>query len=242
VRQPLTCVPFAEGRLSRDGIETFHVELDLDASSTEAGDSSIEVKGKKPQLLVPACAGARVALLSGGSSDDLDSLNRTPTTRTSTKRFERPNYFHVFAHVVFCCASYPIIYAGTVAAKDTSIFWARVIVGLWCSGIGITIGWSLVVFATMYAEAASKHISRFFCTPRVPDSVLTGFCKAWATVIHLSHSDDGPGIKLKELAYNSHQPESAMSGFRLLWTRFSNRGTDRRARKAIECVFHPSIY
>ena len=73
-----------------------------------------------------------------------------------------------------------------------------------------------------------------FCTPWVPDSVLIAFCKAWATVIHLSHSDNGPGIKLRELAYNAHKPESALSGAKLLWTRFSNRGTDRRARGSIE--------
>ena len=73
-----------------------------------------------------------------------------------------------------------------------------------------------------------------FRTLWVPDSVLIAFPKAWATVIHLSHSDNGPGIKLRELAYNTHQPESAVSGVRLLWTRLSNRGTDRRARRAVE--------
>jgi len=78
-------------------------------------------------------------------------------------------------------------------------------------------------------------------TPQVLDSVLIAFCKAWATVIHLSHGDDSPGIKLKELAHKAHQPESAVSGVRLLWTRFSNRVTDRRARRAIEWVF-PSLY
>jgi len=79
------------------------------------------------------------------------------------------------------------------------------------------------------------------CTPRVPDPVLIGFCKAWATVIHFSHSDNGPGIKLKELANKTHQPESALSGVKLLWTRFSNRSTDRRARRAVEWVF-PFLY
>ena len=72
------------------------------------------------------------------------------------------------------------------------------------------------------------------CTPRVPDSVLIGFRKAWATVIHLSHGDNGRGIKLKELAHKTHQPESALSGVKLLWTRLSNRGMDRRARRAVE--------
>ena len=88
--------------------------------------------------------------------------------------------------------------------------------------------------ATRYAEAASAHVSRFFRTPRVPDFVLTTFCKAWATVIHLGHDDDVPGIKLRELAHHTNQPESAVSGVKLLWTRLSNRGMDRRARRAVE--------
>ena len=64
--------------------------------------------------------------------------------------------------------------------------------------------------------------------------MLIAFRKAWATVIHLSHGDNGPGIKLRELARTTHQPESAVSGVRLLWTRLSNRGTDRRARRSVE--------
>ena len=63
--------------------------------------------------------------------------------------------------------------------------------------------------------------------------------KAWATVIHLSHSDNGSGIKLRDLAQNTHQTGGVMSGFRLLWTRFSNKGADRRARRAVEWDFPP---
>jgi len=77
------------------------------------------------------------------------------------------------------------------------------------------------------------HFS-LLCTPKVPDSLLIGFFKAWATAIHLGHGDNGTGIKLKELAHRAQKPESALSGVRLLWTRFSNRGTDRRARRAVE--------
>ena len=75
--------------------------------------------------------------------------------------------------------------------KDTSLFRARAIVAVLCSGIGFVTGWSLVAFATQYAEAASTHVSCLFCTLRVPDSMLIAFRKAWATVIHLSHGDNG---------------------------------------------------
>lgn len=178
----LSCDSFTGSHFSRDVhnvsvVEPFHVRLDPYAPPTEADDSSIEAKGQEPQLLVPACADAHMALLSRGSLDDPDPLKPTRTARTSTKRFERPNYYHVFAHAVCCCVAYPIIYAGTVAAKDKSLFWARLIVGLWCAGIGVLIGWSLVAFATKYAEAASKHISRFFfCTP-CPTPCLLIFAK-----------------------------------------------------------------
>ena len=125
--------------------------------------------------------------------------------------------------------------------KGISLFQARAIVGVLCSGIGFMTGWGLVAFATQYAEAASTRVSRFFCTPWVPGSVLIDFCKAWATVIHLSHTDNGPGIKLRELEDKTHKPESALSGVKLLWTRFSNRSTDRRTRRSIEWVF-PSLH
>jgi len=215
----------------------------MDESLASVGGIS-GTKEQKIQSLTPACADARVALLLSGLSDDPGPLRPTQTARTSAKRFERPNYHHVFAHAVFCCAAYPIIYAGTVVANDKSLFWARAIVGVWCTGTGVVIGRSLVGLATKYAEAASTHVSYLltFCTSRVPDFLLIGFCKAWATVIHLSHGSNGPGIKLKELANNARQPESAVNGVRLLWTRFRNRGTDPRARKAVEWVFHPSIY
>ena len=89
----------------------------------------------------------------------------------------------------------------------------------------------------------SRKYARFpLCrTPQVPDSVLIAFCKSWATVIHLSHGDNGLGIKLRDLADSLHQPESTLSGIMLLWTRFSNRSTDRRARKSVEWVF-PSLH
>jgi len=62
---------------------------------------------------------------------------------------------------------------------------------------------------------------------------------AWATVIHLSHSDNGLGIKMKDLAHNVHHPESLASGFKLLWTRFSNGAMRRRPGRAVEYVLPP---
>lgn len=145
-------------------IESFHVGSNPDALPTGVDDLYIEVKETTSTTTNP-----RTALLSSGSSDrtlcNPDPLAPIRTTRTSTKRFERPDYLHILAHAIFCCIAYPIIYVGTVATKGKSLFWARVIVGLWCAGIGVVIGWSLVAFATKYAEAASKHTSRVSLLP-----------------------------------------------------------------------------
>jgi len=190
-------------------------------------------------LTTPTSPNVHGALLSRLTSDGAPRhLGPIRTHRTSSKLFERPNFYHIFAHVVVCCAAYPVIYAGAVSAKDKSLFWARVIVGLWCAGVGVVIGWSLVEFARKYIEAASKctfHVSS--STSWVSRLGSYQFSEAWATVIHLSHSDNGLGIKMKDLAHNAHHPESMASGFKLLWTRFSNRGTDRRSRRTVECVF-----
>ena len=179
-----SCNPLTEGCFSRDArgansIKPICVEPDRDAPPTKADYSYIEVKEQEPQPLVtPTYA----ALPSSGSSDGTPHgsgpLELTRTTRASTKRFERPNYQHILAHAICCCFAYPIIYAGTVAAKDKSLFWARVIVGLWCAGVGVVIGWSLVAFATKFTEAASEHFLTFlfFFAPRgYPSSVLTDF-------------------------------------------------------------------
>ena len=109
--------------------------------------------------------------------DDPDPPKPTQTARTSTRHFERPNYLHIVAHAVWCCAAYPIIYAGTAIVKDTLLFRARAIVGVWCSGIGFVTGWSLVALATKYAEASSTHISHFFAPRGCPTPYLSLFAE-----------------------------------------------------------------
>jgi len=158
-------------------IKPFCVELNPDAPFTEADDSFIEKKGQESQPLTPAFPDAHMGLLSSKFSDDQDPLRPTQTASKSTKRFEQPNYLHIIVHAVCCCAAYPIIYLGTVAVKDTSLFRARAIVGLWCAGVGAVIGWSLVAFATKHAEAASTHVSHFFAPHGCLTPCLSVFAK-----------------------------------------------------------------
>ena len=76
--------------------------------------------------------------------------------RRPARLFERPKWGHLCLHTFLCVASYPIIYVGTILARDRSLFWARVIVGLWCAGVGTVIGWSLLAYASRFLEAASE--------------------------------------------------------------------------------------
>ena len=154
-------------------VEPFRVELNRDAPLNEADDSSIETKEQEPRPLTPA----RMALLSSKMSDDPDPRKPTQTARTSAKRFERPNYFRILAHAGCCCTAYPIIHFGAGHVKNMSLFQARAIVGVLCTGIGAVIGWNLVAFATKYAEAASTHISHFFAPRGCLTACLSVFAK-----------------------------------------------------------------
>jgi len=168
----------AESRFSRDSQNTNATESsssELDPIPTPTGVFGLyrDPEGPEPQppMTPPSSDGSLLSRASSSRTSHGPGLSRTP--RTSSRRFERPNRLHIFLHVVACCASYPIIYAGTLSAKDKSLFWARVIVGLWCAGVGMVIGWSLITFARKYTEAASEHtFCAFSSTSWVPDSIL----------------------------------------------------------------------
>lgn len=132
-----------------------------------------DVLGREPHeprlkpLTTPMPSDDRDSLLPSLSSHATQhDLHPTRTPRASSKRLERPNHLRIFIHAILCCAAYPVLYAGAIAAKDRSLFWARVIVGLWCAGVGVVIGWSLVGFAAKYMEAASKSTSPKIFAPR----------------------------------------------------------------------------
>lgn len=174
----LSCNSFTESHCFRDVhganiAEQSHAEPNPTTLPTEIGDS-YTTKSLESQLLMSQLSADAHGVLSSGSLNRAPHRLPNPTrmSRTWTKRFERPNYFHIIVHAACCCVAYPVIYAGTVAAKNRSLFWARVIVGLWCGGIGVVIGWSLVAFATKYAEAASKYIVRALFLSRHMDARL----------------------------------------------------------------------
>ena len=64
------------------------------------------------------------------------------------------------------------------------------------------------------------------------------FQTAWATVVHMSY--EGSGMKLRDLARGSSSPTSFMPALHIIWSRFRNRGADRRSRNSYECVTRSS--
>ena len=53
-------------------------------------------------------------------------------------------------------------------------------------------------------------------------------------------NDEGPGIRVRDLARVTEFPTSIWSGIRLLFLRMSIRGAGRAARGGYECVFYCS--
>lgn len=148
--------------------------------------------------------------------------------RSLFKGFERPHWGKIVMHFLACIASYPAMYLLTLVARERSLFIARVLVAVWCSVFGFCLAFSLVEFATKHLEAASELMYYWilFHTP-------TWFI-AWATVIHLSHTDGG--MRVKDLASNSEVPTNFGPAIKLLWARITHPGTARSSRQTIEWV------
>ncbi|KNZ77671.1 hypothetical protein J132_04490 [Termitomyces sp. J132] len=122
--------------------------------------------------------------------------------------FEKPYWRDILLHIALCLVSYPILLAVTLVARNKSIFWTRFIVGVGCGLVGLGLGYSLLTLAKSHLEAAT-----------------------WATVIHQSHFDDSPGVRLKDLAATTENSTSAWTALRLLWNRTMHPATAQRSRQ-----------
>ncbi|KAG5645259.1 hypothetical protein DXG03_006561 [Asterophora parasitica] len=131
--------------------------------------------------------------------------------------FEAPKWKAILLHVGMCLAAYPSLLFIVLIAREKSLFWSRFIVGLGSGIIGVALGLSLLGLARRLLEAAT-----------------------WATVIHQSHVEDSPGVKLRDLAATSRDARSAWTGLRLLWDRMMYPGTSRRARAHYESIISHS--
>jgi len=70
--------------------------------------------------------------------------------------FETPSFSRIAILTVLCLITYPAFHLLTLMAKDKSLFVVRLIVSLWCSGIGFALGYILLKIGARQLEAASE--------------------------------------------------------------------------------------
>jgi len=70
--------------------------------------------------------------------------------------FERPSFSRIAILTVLCHLTYPAFILLTLVAKNKSLFTVRVLVSIWCSGIGFVLGYILLKIGAQHLEAASE--------------------------------------------------------------------------------------
>jgi len=79
-----------------------------------------------------------------------------PRLKPLFRGFERPSFSHIAILSALCPIAYPAFYLLTLMAKDRSLFIVRVMVSIWCSGIGFALGYILLRIGAQHLEAASE--------------------------------------------------------------------------------------
>ena len=70
--------------------------------------------------------------------------------------FERPSFSRFTILTVLCLLTYPAFLILTLVAKDASLFIVRLIVSVWCSIVGLALGYVLLSIGARHLEAASE--------------------------------------------------------------------------------------
>ena len=81
-----------------------------------------------------------------------------PRSKPLFRDFETPSFTRLAILAVLCLAAYPAFYILTLVAKDKSLFTVRLIVAMWCSGVGFALGYFLLKIAAQHLEAASEFL------------------------------------------------------------------------------------
>ena len=76
----------------------------------------------------------------------------------SSRGFETPSFSRIAILTVICLITYPAFYTLTLVAKDRSLFVVRLIVSVWCSGVGFSLGYILLAIGARHLEAASEFM------------------------------------------------------------------------------------
>jgi len=82
-----------------------------------------------------------------------------PRSKQLFRGFESPSISRIALLTLLCSITYPAFYALTFVAKDRSLFLVRLIVSVWCSGVGFALGYVLLRNGAQYLEAASEFTS-----------------------------------------------------------------------------------
>jgi len=77
-------------------------------------------------------------------------------SESSFRKFERPSFARIAIIVLLCLIAYPALYIVTLVARDLPLFTVRVIVAVWCSGVGFALRYSLIGIGVQHIEAASE--------------------------------------------------------------------------------------
>ena len=79
-----------------------------------------------------------------------------PRSKLTLRGFEKPSFSRIAIVTALCLITYPAFYVLTLVAKDRSLFVVRLIVSMWCSGVGFALGYILLKIAAQHLEAASE--------------------------------------------------------------------------------------
>ena len=98
-----------------------------------------------------------------GSPPSTASFQRDDKSRPRPKPlfrdFERPSFARIAIFTILCIIiTYPAFFLLTFVAKDKSLFVVRVIVSIWCSGVGFALGYILLRIGARHLEAASEFM------------------------------------------------------------------------------------
>ena len=79
-----------------------------------------------------------------------------PRSKPLFQGFEKPSFSRIAILTALCLAMHPAFFLLMFVAKDRSLFAVRVIVSIWCSGVGFALGYMLLRVGAQHLEAASE--------------------------------------------------------------------------------------
>jgi len=142
---------------TRDSSSSPHPTENSPAPFPEADPYVMAPNSRESDALHPP----RYSLLS--STANFQSPNKSRFSRFKPPRpkpllqgFESPSFSRIAILTVLCLATYPAFFLLTFVAKDRPLFIVRVIVSIWCSGVGFALGYMLLGIGAQHLEAASE--------------------------------------------------------------------------------------